>query len=231
MRLDQYLVENNHVETRSEAKDIITRGFVLINDKPVLKAGYEIKPTDILSVTQRRKYVSRAGEKLEFALKEFEINLTDQIVVDVGSSTGGFTQCALSFGAKKVYAYDVGTDQLDPSLRQDERISLFEKTNILDVNIPTHDFMMIDVSFTSVIPILRHVAKENKALIVLIKPQFEVSAKDLKKGIVKNQKTIQMVIEKVVTELKDLNYHIYGYLPSPIKGKEGNQEYLLYVKK
>src|SRR5690554_1700687 len=115
MRLDQYLVENNHVQTRSEAKDIITRGFVLINDKPVLKAGYEIKPTDILSVTQRRKYVSRAGEKLEFALKEFEINLTDQIVVDVGSSTGGFTQCALSFGAKKVYAYDVGTDQLDPS--------------------------------------------------------------------------------------------------------------------
>ncbi|CCV64649.1 rRNA methyltransferase [Alteracholeplasma palmae J233] len=231
MRLDHYLVAYDLVSTRSEGQDLIKQGFVLVNDKQVTKSGYELKETDVITLLKTRKYVSRAGEKLEHAINEFKIDFTDKVVVDVGSSTGGFTQCALNYKAKLVYAYDVGTEQLDKSLRDHSKIILNEQTNILDVTIPEHDIMTIDVSFTSIIPILRHISNSNKELIALIKPQFEVSPKELKKGILKNIKVEKQVIEKIVNEVNVLGYEINGFMPSIIKGKDGNQEFLIYLKK
>ncbi|MDO9629678.1 MAG: TlyA family RNA methyltransferase, partial [Acholeplasmataceae bacterium] len=207
MRLDHYLVEHQIAKTRSQATDLIKRGLVLVNDEVVTKAGYEVS-THLIKLTEEVLYVSRAGEKLNQAIQEFNISLLGKIVIDIGSSTGGFTDCALQSGASKVYAYDVGTNQMDSNLKKDPRIELHEETNILDVKIPESDVILIDVSFTSIKPILNHIQGFNKEIIALIKPQFEVGHIHFKQGVVKDIKRQKEVLTDVLTYARSLGFSI-----------------------
>lgn len=228
MRLDLYMVENKLVKSRSQATDYIKRGLVLVNGKEILKPGYQVNNTDLIKCIEKEHFVSRAGEKLHHALNEFNINLDGKIVMDVGSSTGGFTECSLLNGASLVYAYDVGTDQMDSELKKDKRIKLFEQTNILDVNIPKVDVCLIDVSFTSILPILNHLKGFDKEIIALIKPQFEAGHNKFK-GVIKDKKMYKNILNHVILEIDQMGFHIINLKEADIKGKKGNQEYVLHI--
>ena len=228
MRLDHYLVEKSIAKTRSQATDLIKRGLVLVNDEVVTKTGFEVT-THLIKLVEEVKYVSRAGEKLYQAIKEFDIRLSDKIVVDIGSSTGGFTDCALQEGAQKVYAYDVGRDQMDQTLQMNPKIELHEETNILDVSIPLCDLITIDVSFTSIKPILNHIKGFHQEIVALIKPQFEVGHIHFKQGVVKDTKRHKEVLTDVLNYARTLGFSIKGLIKSDLKGKAGNQEYILYI--
>ncbi len=228
MRLDLYMVSKKLVKSRSQATDYIKRGLVLVNDKEVLKPGYQVSDDDLIKCIEKVHFVSRAGEKLHHALIEFDIKLDGKIVMDVGSSTGGFTECSLNHGAALVYAYDVGTNQMDIKLRNDERIKLFEQTNILDVDIPEIDVCLIDVSFTSILPILNHLKGFQKEIIALIKPQFEAGHNQFK-GVIKDKKMYKNILNHVALEIDQMGYHIVSLKKAHIKGKKGNQEYVLYM--
>ena len=173
MRLDIYLVEHQFVQTRSQATDLIKRGCVLINENVITKPGYDVKTTDFINIEENSRFVSRAGHKLYQAILDFDIAFNDKIVIDIGASTGGFTDCALQHGAAKIYTYDVGTDQMDRSLLNHPKVSVFESTNVLDVDLPHADVIMIDVSFTSIKPIFKHLEGFKGEIIALIKPQYE----------------------------------------------------------
>lgn len=229
MRLDIYLTHNNQVKSRSEATDLIKQGLVLVNDKVVTKAGLIINDQDQVVVLQNRMFVSRAGEKLLQALNTFNIDLRDQVIIDIGSSTGGFVDCCLKNGAKQVYAYDVGTNQLHESLRNHPQIVLKENTNILDVDLPDNDYILIDVSFTSIKPIIKHILPKLSLAICLLKPQFETVAANLKKGVVKNQKVISQIMKDFTQFINDHQLKVIGFVPTKLKGKDGNQEYLFYL--
>lgn len=181
MRLDQYLVERGLVSTREKAQAMIMAGLVYVDGKPVTKAGTRVKEGQRVEVREPPKYVSRGGYKLEWAINRFGLDVRDMVAIDVGSSTGGFTQCLLMFGAEKVYAVDVGRGQMDPKLRSDPRVILYEDTDareLTDKHIPEPvDLITVDVSFISVTKIIPHVVKflkEEGILLVLVKPQFEV---------------------------------------------------------
>lgn len=230
MRLDKFLVENKNIKTRSKALDLIKRKLVKVNDEIITKAGYEVKEVDNVVIIDNLKYVSRAGLKLEEALIKFNISLENKIVVDVGTSTGGFSDCALKNKAKFVYGYDVGTNQLDDSLKNIKNLKIYEQTNILDVtDFHDNDIFLIDVSFTSIIPILEKLVNYKKEIICLIKPQFEVGINNLKKGIVKNKKTAYEAVLNIENFLKTKNYYIFDMFESSLKGKDGNQEFLAYL--
>lgn len=228
MRLDKYLTDHYKDITRSQFSDFIKRGFITVDDKVITKPSFDVLEHHVVKFNKDEVFVSRGGEKLEHAIDVFGIDISNKVVIDVGASTGGFTQSVLNHGAKHVYAYDVGTDQLAKSLRSDVRVSSFEQTNILDVNLPLNDLIVIDVSFTSVLPILSHVTPFAKEIIFLLKPQFETTKDMLKKGILKSEKEISKIIEKTTQHLKSLSLQILGFTPSPITGKDGNQEYLIY---
>ena len=231
MRLDHYLVNQKLVKSRSEGQDLIKQGLVLVNKKIIKKTGFDLGEKDLVEITSPRLFVSRSGEKLKDAIDFFKIELQDKIVVDVGSSTGGFTDCALSYGAKIVYAYDVGTNQMNQILRQDSRVILNEQTNILDVEIPKNDLIVIDVSFTSVKPILKHVANQIEQAVILLKPQFETEGKNLKNGVLKSNKVVDQIIAEFVSFIKELDLQTLGFKPSRMRGKEGNLEYLFYLSR
>ena len=228
MRLDHYLVEKSIAKTRSQATDLIKRGLVLVNETVITKAGYDVS-NELIKLVQEVKYVSRAGEKLYQAISVFGIELLGKIVCDIGSSTGGFTDCALQEGAKKIYAYDVGRDQMDTQLKKNPKIELHEETNILDVELPDSDFIMIDVSFTSIKPILNHLQGYQNEIIALIKPQFEVGHIHFKHGVVKDIKRHKEVLTDVLNYARTLGFSIKGLIQSDLKGKAGNQEYILYI--
>ena len=230
MRLDLYLVEQDLVKSRSQATDLIKRGLVKVNDIVQTKPGFELKNDDFIEITEISRFVSRAGDKLFKALLDLRVDMRDKIVIDIGSSTGGFTDCALQEGAKEVYAYDVGDHQMDETLKKDERIHLFENTNILDVKIPEADLILIDVSFTSIKPIFKHIQGFKGEIIALIKPQFEAGPIHFKKGILKDQKMHHKILLDVISEVIDLGFHPVKLLKSELKGKQGNQEYLLYIR-
>ena len=229
MRLDQYLVEKGYTKTRSQASDLIKRSCVLVDGEIMTKTGFDVKEQKV-SLLEISRFVSRAGEKLMGALLDLEISLRDKIMIDIGSSTGGFTDCALQEGAKKVYAYDVGSHQMDEELKKDKRIELFEETNILDVEIPEADIITIDVSFTSVIPILSHLRGFSKEMVVLIKPQYEAGPTHFKQGVLKDLKKHEKILIHVLEETRKLGFSIAGLKKSRLKGKTGNQEYILYIK-
>jgi len=147
----------------------------------------------------------------------------------VGSSTGGFTQCALIHGAKKVYSYDVGKEQMDQELKKDPRIELHEETNILDVKLPEADIVLIDVSFTSIKPILSHFKGFSKEIIALIKPQFEAGPIRFKKGVLHDEKMHEIILNDILDHVESLGFHPIGLKKSVLKGKLGNQEYVLYL--
>ena len=239
-RLDLILVNRNLVSSRQKAKAIIMAGNVFVNGQREIKAGTSFDDTAEIEIKgEPLKYVSRGGFKLEKAIEEFDLNLQDKVCMDVGSSTGGFTDCMLQNGAKKVYAIDVGTNQLAWKLRQDERVVTMEKTNIRYVekkDIPELiEFSSIDVAFISlelVLTPVRVLLKEEAEVVCLIKPQFEAGKEQVgKKGVVRDSKVHEEVIKKVIDHVKSIGFSILNLDYSPITGPEGNIEYLLHLRK
>ena len=239
MRLDVFLVENNFFNTRSRAQMGIKDGAVYVNGKLVTKAGFEVNEKDRVEIKgEVLKYVSRGGLKLEKALKEWNIDLKDKVMIDIGSSTGGFSDVAIQNGIAKVYAIDVGTDQFDKELAQNDKIHLYEKTDfreidkeiIIDANLAT-----IDVSFISVTKIVPKFEElpNIKEIVCLIKPQFECGKEVASKykGIIKDENARNDAIKKVVQAFKEIGYNNIGIIESPIKGGDGNVEYLAYFNK
>lgn len=238
-RLDVLLVKRGLAESREKAKALIMTGNVFVKNQREDKAGSTFDSEVSIEVRGLpMKYVSRGGYKLEKAMELWEIGLSGQICMDVGSSTGGFTDCMLQNGADRVYAVDVGTNQLAWKLRQDERVISMEKTNIRYVTeqeIPERiSFFSVDVAFIS----LQKVLEPVKALLTpegqgvcLVKPQFEAGREKVgKKGVVRDQKVHVEVLDRIVEYVAAIGFQICGLSFSPIKGPEGNIEYLLYLK-
>ncbi|MCX7913760.1 MAG: TlyA family RNA methyltransferase [Thermodesulfovibrionales bacterium] len=239
-RLDRLLVEKNLVSSREKAKALIMGGKVLVNGVVVIKAGTFIpEDAEIEVKTTDSPYVSRGGLKLEAAIKQFNIDVNGKIAMDVGSSTGGFTDCLLQFGAARVYCIDVGYGQLAWKLRIDDRVRLLERTNIRYIQrdkIPDPiDLVTIDVSFislTKVIPKILDFLKDGGELVALIKPQFEVGKGEVDKGgIVKKEEKRLEAVQKIKTFLESSGLKVKGVIQSPILGGRGNVEYLIYCKK
>ncbi len=239
-RLDVLLVNRGMVESREKAKAVIMTGNVFVNDQREDKAGQKFPEEVCIEIRGKKlKFVSRGGYKLDKAISVFPIELKDQVCMDVGASTGGFTDCMLQNGAAFVYAVDVGTNQLAWKLRQDERVRSMEKTNIRYVT-PEDigelvDFVSIDVAFISLTKVLEPVKalmKEGASMVCLIKPQFEAGREKVgKKGVVRDPAVHRDVIESIISYAGSLGFTICGLDFSPIRGPEGNIEYLLYIKK
>lgn len=239
-RLDILLVNRNLAESREKAKAIIMAGNVFVDGQREDKAGSTF-PVDVeIEIRgEKLKYVSRGGLKLEKAIGVFNIDLEGKICMDVGASTGGFTDCMLQNGAKKVYAVDVGTNQLSWKLRQDERVISMEKTNIRYLTSEQIQekvsFVSIDVSFISLTKVLQPVKElmiPDGEMVCLIKPQFEAGREKVgKKGVVRDRKVHMEVIQNVSSFASAVGFECLGLDYSPIKGPEGNIEYLLYLKK
>lgn len=240
LRLDVALVEKGFAESREKAKALIMAGIVFVNNQKSDKAGNNIKPDDVIEVRgETLKYVSRGGLKLEKAISSFDIKLNDYVCADIGASTGGFTDCMLQNGAKKVYSIDVGYGQLAWKLRTDQRVINLERTNfryVTEEQVPDKlDFASVDVSFISlslILPVMRNLLKDGGTSVCLIKPQFEAGKENVgKKGVVREKSVHIMVIEKIIDIIKENNFTLLGLDFSPIKGPEGNIEYLCYIKK
>lgn len=240
-RLDVLLVQKGYAPSREKAKAIIMSGNVFIDGQREDKAGtlFDLDKVRIEMKGTGQKYVSRGGLKLEKAVEAFGIILEGAICMDIGASTGGFTDCMLQNGAKKVYAVDVGHGQLDWKLRNDERVICMEKTNfryMMPENIQDKlDFASVDVSFISLTKILlpaRSLLKENGEMVCLIKPQFEAGRDKVgKKGVVRDAKIHEEVIKKVIDYADYIGFDILHLGFSPIKGPEGNIEYLMHIGK
>lgn len=239
-RLDVALTERGLVASREKAKVVIMEGLVYVNGQKSDKAGAQVKDDDKIEIRgETLRYVSRGGKKLEKAMEVFPISLQNSVCIDIGASTGGFTDCMLQNGAVKVYSVDVGYGQLAWSLRTDERVVNLERTNIryiTEEQIPELvDFASVDVSFISltlVLPVAYRLLKENGQMVCLVKPQFEAGKDKVgKKGVVRVPEIHKEVIRKVADCAKELHFILSGLDFSPIKGPEGNIEYLLYLKK
>ena len=239
-RLDVLLVQQGLANSRELAKAYIMAGNVYVDGQKEDKAGTKVAVTAKLEVKgNQRKYVSRGGYKLEKAMDVFSIRLDGKICLDIGASTGGFTDCMLQNGASKVYAIDVGYGQFAWKLRNDERVVCLEKTNVRYVTheqVPDEgDFASIDVSFislTKVLPAVLGVLGEKGQLVCLIKPQFEAGREKVgKKGVVRDSSVHREVIEMIVEYVRTQSLGILGLDFSPIKGPEGNIEYLIYLDK
>lgn len=240
-RLDILLVRQGLAPSREKAKAVIMTGNVYVNGQREDKAGasFEEEKIHIEVKGVPAKYVSRGGLKLEKAMETFEICLTDTICMDIGASTGGFTDCMLQNGAAKVYSVDVGHGQLAWKLRQDTRVICMEKTNFrymqpADIE-DRLDFASVDVSFISLTKILvpaRELLKERGRMVCLIKPQFEAGREKVgKKGVVREPEIHEEVIRKIIVYTKQIGFAVKGLTFSPIKGPEGNIEYLVYLEK
>lgn len=239
-RLDVLLVKRGLAESREKAKAIIMSGNVFVEEQREDKAGSTFaEDAQIRIKGTPMKYVSRGGYKLEKAMELWHVPLQDKLCMDVGSSTGGFTDCMLQNGAVKVYAIDVGTNQLAWKLRQDERVVSMEKTNIRyvtpeDIADPI-DFSSIDVAFISLTKVLIPVwnlLKNGGRVVCLVKPQFEAGREKVgKKGVVRDKKVHEEVVCHIMTYALSMGFEILGLSYSPIKGPEGNIEYLLYIEK
>lgn len=238
-RLDVLLVNRGLAESREKAKAVIMTGNVFVNDQREDKAGQKFPEEVCIEIRGKKlKFVSRGGYKLDKAVAVFPIELKDQVCMDVGASTGGFTDCMLQNGAAFVYAVDVGTNQLAWKLRQDERVRSMEKTNIRYVT-PEDigelvDFVSIDVAFISLTKVLAPVkalmCREGQ-IVCLIKPQFEAGREKVgKKGVVRDPEVHEEVIGMVLCHAGELGFRILGIDHSPIRGPEGNIEYLLYME-
>jgi len=237
-RLDKLVLAAGLADTREKARTMIMEGLILVNGQREDKPGSMFKEDALVTAKEGGlKYVSRGGLKLEKAVNEFGLDLTGLTCMDVGASTGGFTDCMLQNGAKKVYSVDVGYGQFAWKLRQDERVVCLEKTNIRYADktvIPEEiDFTSIDVSFISLTLVLipvKALLAEKASLVCLIKPQFEAGREKVgKKGVVRDPAVHEEVIVKVLEHANELGFFIGGLTFSPVKGPEGNIEYLLYI--
>lgn len=240
-RLDVLLVNMGLCASREKAKAVIMSGDVFVNGQREDKAGTTFDPEKVKIEVRGAvlKYVSRGGLKLEKAMNSFPIDLNGAVCMDIGASTGGFTDCMLQNGAIKVFSIDVGHGQLAWSLRNDERVVCMEKTNFRyvtpeDIGVEP-DFASVDVSFISLTLILEpaiKIIKDHAKMVCLIKPQFEAGREEVgKKGVVRDKLVHIKVIEKVVEYAKSIGFDILGLDYSPIKGPEGNIEYLLFIEK
>lgn len=237
-RIDKLLVERGLAETRQKAQALIMAGQVLVGDQKIEKPGAAVDAgAAIRLLGEQLRYASRAGLKLEAALDAFAISVAGLVCLDVGASTGGFTDCLLQRGAARVYAVDVGAGQIDWRLRNDARVVLREKLNARylspqDIGEPV-DFVCVDVSFISatlIVPRLPAVMKPGGAAVVLVKPQFEVGRGQVGKGgIVRDPELQAQAVEKVRAAARAAGLRPAGVAPSPIAGMEGNQEFLLYL--
>lgn len=239
IRLDVLLVERNLIETREKAKRAVMAGLVYSEQERLDKPGMKVDEDIPLTIKGKLiPYVGRGGLKLEKALKVFSLDVRDKIMMDIGSSTGGFTDCALQSGAKLCYAIDVGYNQLDWKLRNDPRVEVMERTNFRYV---TEDmlrkgrpnFASIDVSFISlklILPVLKKLLVPNSDTVALIKPQFEAGREQVgKKGIVRDKKVHVEVLQTILTFAKDEGFELYGLTYSPITGGDGNVEFLVHL--
>ncbi|MGA1864179.1 MAG: TlyA family RNA methyltransferase [bacterium] len=240
MRLDRLMLDRGLVRSRSRAQALIMAGKVFVDGVRVEKAGQDIPEESTIEIkVPDHPYVSRGGVKLESALSTFKIDCNGNIALDVGASTGGFTDCLLQHGAKKVYALDVGFGQLDWRLRQDKRVVNLERTNVRYIKpgfIPeTLDIVTVDCSFISlklvlkgIIPVLSDCTK----LICLIKPQFEVEKGEVGKGgVIKDPEKHEKVLRGICSFAGEQGLSVKGLIPSPIKGPKGNKEFLCYMIK
>ncbi len=263
-RLDKVLIDKRLVQSRQRAKSLIMAGMVFVNGKKIDKVGTLIdQEADIYLKEKDIPYVSRGGLKLKTALDGFKIDVKNRICLDVGASTGGFTDCLLQYGAKLVYAVDVGYGQLDWKLRNDCRVINIEKTNIRYFSRENFlqtlknkineavlkncgfnnlcfeeevlpDLAVVDVSFISLRKVLLPVyqlIKQKAEVIALIKPQFEASRKEIKKGIVKDEEVIKTVVEEIKQFSGELNFKVKGIIAAPLKGPSKNREQLIYLQK
>jgi 23S rRNA (cytidine1920-2'-O)/16S rRNA (cytidine1409-2'-O)-methyltransferase len=235
-RLDLALVARGLVDTRSKAQSLIMARRVLVNGAFVDKAGASVADDDVLSIAElEHPWVGRGGMKLAHALKEFAIDVKGKVCADIGASTGGFTDVMLKSGAAKVYAIDVGYGQLDVSLRNDPRVVNREKVNARNLAADDFDeaieFVSIDVSFIPLKLILPAVASFLQGeLVALIKPQFEVGKHEVGKGgIVRDEAKRQSAVEGVVSAAKEIGFEVFGVIESPVKGAEGNVEFLMHA--
>ena len=241
MRADLYLYNNGYVKSRQKAKDLIEQGYVNIDGKKISKPAYDINEDCEykIEINDPCPYVSRGGLKLEGAIDKFKIDLRDKIALDIGASTGGFTHCMLLNGAKRVYAIDSGTNQLDPLLSNDARVISIENYNARNLNFDDIgeylDVITTDVSFISQTYILlpaSAILKQDGVYIGLIKPQFEVGKDKLDKGgIVKNKKNRLFGVLRVIDFAKSCGLICTGFTVSPIKGGDGNVEFLAMFSK
>lgn len=238
-RLDVLLVERGLVETREKAKRAIMAGLVYSYETRLEKPGEKVSSDIPLTLKGNvLPYVSRGGLKLEKALKEFNIDVRGKVMLDIGASTGGFTDCALQNGVKLSYALDVGYNQLAWKLRQDERVIVMERTNFryvtpADLEGEMPDFATIDVSFISlklILPVLKTLLVSNSDVIALVKPQFEAGKEQVgKKGIVRDPKVHESVLEQIIDFSLGLGFHVKNLSFSPITGGDGNIEFLLHL--
>ena len=236
MRIDKYLFENGYAQSRQKAREIIEAGMVYVDKKQITKPSYDLDPeTKEIEVTGKPyEYVSRGGVKLEGALDHFKVEVNGLVAADIGSSTGGFTDCLLKRGAKKVFAIDSGTNQLHESLRNNEKVVVMENFNARALDLESLgervDIAVCDLSFISqkyiYIPLTK-ILKDGGLFVSLIKPQFEAGREYLSKnGIVKDKKIHKRVIEALVSEAAGSKLYCRGVITSPIQGGDGNVEYL-----
>jgi len=240
LRLDRLLVERGIVESRERGQALIIAGQVLVNGRKQDKSGGLVpEDADIRILGEQLRYVSRGGLKLEAALKEFTVSAENKTALDVGASTGGFTDCLLQHGAGKVYAVDVGYGQLAWKLRQDPRVVIIERVNIRHIDpelVPEPiDIVVIDVSFISlekVVPSILQFLKPHAEIIALIKPQFEVGKGQVGKGgIVRDEGARTAAVERVTNFFRETGFEVRGVIPSPITGQDGNVEFLIHAEK
>lgn len=239
MRLDVYLTEMGLVKSRERAKELIKAGQVLVDGNSVTKPAYEVtENAEVKIIGEQLRYVGRGGLKLEKAVSEFGIDLNGRVCIDIGASTGGFTDCMLQNGAAYVYAVDVGHSQLDEKLAADGRVLNMEGTNIKNLSAEDFpkrpDFISADVSFVSlkqILPKIKELLPENGEAAVLIKPQFEAGRANIgKNGIVKDRKVHERVLEDIIAFCFSVGLVPEKVTHSPISGGDGNIEYLAYLK-
>ena len=236
-RLDVLIFEKNLVESRSKAQALVMEGKVFVDGEKITKAGTQVSEDAVIEIEKQNPYVSRGGLKLESVLNLFEIDFTDKICIDIGASTGGFTDCMLQHGAKKVYAVDVGTAQLHYKLRNDNRVvnienvnfRYFDKTLLKD----KIDIVTIDVSFISldkILPMVSEIVTTESLVIAMVKPQFELEPSEVKKGVVKDESLRQKAIDKIKNCAVSLGFEILKEQDSAVKGPKGNLEHFILLK-
>jgi len=236
-RLDVELAVRGLARSRSSALDLIKRGKITVNGNVVCKQGLLVKKTDAVVSLMRENFVGRGGEKIEHALVSWKIDVKGKTVIDIGASTGGFTERLLFHGAQKVYAVDVGSDQLDSKLRSDNRVIVMEGVDVRKVSLPEiADMAVVDVSFISlslVLPKIYELIKNAGYVIALVKPQFEVGrdVAEKNRGIIRDERDRKPVLEKIEKSARETGFVVKAFLDSPIEGEHGNREFLILLEK
>lgn len=236
-RLDVEVESRGLARSRSNASDLIKRGKVTVNGIVKIKPSTPVSPGDAIELASHERFVSRAGEKLEHALDRFNIDVEGVEAVDIGSSTGGFTDCLLKRGASRVIAIDVGTEQLVKELRENLLVELHEGTNVRTFDLPSQvKLVVIDVSFISlalVLPKAYEFLKRGGTCVALIKPQFEVGMETAKRyeGVITDEKLQRKAVASIKAFARKNKFEVIDEIPSPIEGEKGNKEFLLYLKK